>query len=183
MTLPEARASWLEHDSDDLLAAMAALPDHIEAALSASYEGCAPKGQVSAVVVLGMGGSGVAGSVLQVLASKRSSVPVVLTGGYECPAFVGPSTTVFAVSFSGETEETLEATDSALKAGAAVVALTGGGSLAPLVSGAGGSVLAIPPGIPQPRAGIGAMVAPLLLACEAAGILPGARTELEEAAA
>ncbi|MGO9559146.1 MAG: SIS domain-containing protein [Acidimicrobiales bacterium] len=183
MTLPGASASWLQHDSEEMLAATAALPDHIEAAMR-SFSGIgAQRERISAVLVLGMGGSAVAGAVVQALASSRSTVPVVLASGYACPAFVGPDTLVFAVSFSGETEETLEATAAALRAGAHVVALTQGGSLEQLVAASGGPVLYIPPGIPQPRAGVGAMVAPLLLACQQAGVVPGARSDLEHSVA
>lgn len=183
MNLPGAPASWLEHDSEQMLAATAAMPDHIEAALE-SFNGIGgPPDPTSAVVVLGMGGSAVAGAVLQALAAPRSTLPVILASGYDCPAFVGPNTLVFALSFSGETEETLEATAAAMKAGAFVVALTQGGSLGQLVAGGGGPVLVIPPGIPQPRAGVGAMVAPLLLACQQAGIVTGARSDLERSVA
>ncbi len=178
MTPPEAAASWLDIDSEGMLAATAAMGDHISDALESYRPIAIPDGPLTAVVVLGMGGSAVAGAVLEALAERRSTVPVVLSSGYECPRFVGAGTLVFAVSFSGETEETLEATAGALKTGAQVVALTGGGSLESLVTASGGPVLRIPPGIPQPRAGVGAMVAPLLLASEEAGFLPGARTEL-----
>ena len=181
MTPPEAAASWLDIDSEGMLAATAAMGDHISDALESYRPIAIPDGPLTAVVVLGMGGSAVAGAVLEALAERRSTVPVVLSSGYECPRFVGAGTLVFAVSFSGETEETLEATAGALKTGAQVVALTGGGSLESLVTASGGPVLRIPPGIPQPRAGVGAMVAPLLLASEEAGFLPGARTELSSA--
>ena len=62
-----------------------------------------------------MGGSGVAGEILQAVGKDQLRLPVVLVGDYSLPAFVGPSTLVFAVSFSGETEETLEATEAALR--------------------------------------------------------------------
>ena len=178
MSAPEAATSFLPHDSEGMLAATAALPAHLEAAMAGDYSRFAARADPSVVVVLGMGGSSVAGAVLQALAAPRARVPVVLSSSYDCPSFVGRDSLVVAVSFSGETEETLEAAAAAADRGARLVGITVGGSLAGLVEGAGGEVLAVPPGIPQPRAGIAAMAAPLLLACEAAGVLPGARDDL-----
>lgn len=178
-----AATSWLAHDREKMLLATASMPDQLEAALAAppfSLE--PPAAPPRSVVVLGMGGSGLAGSLLEAFAFARSPVPVVVVNGYATPGFVSPETLVFAVSFSGETEETLEAARRSLELGATTVALSSGGSLASLVATSGGQVLTIPPGIPQPRAGLAAMAAPLLLACEQAGILDGARRELELAA-
>jgi glucose/mannose-6-phosphate isomerase len=165
-------------------AALGSLPEQIEAVLGDPAEvGAAVSGLVAPenVVVLGMGGSGVAGAALQAFAATRSPVPVLAQGGYECPAFVGERSLVFAVSFSGATEETLHSCAGAIAAGARPVAITSGGPLAGLVAAKGGKVIRIAGGIPQPRAGLGAMLAPLLLACEEVGVLEGSRRELEAA--
>ena len=49
-------------------------------------------------------------------------VPVVVVKGYECPHFVGEGSLVFAVSYSGNTEETLQAVTDGAVNGARVVA-------------------------------------------------------------
>lgn len=183
MTPAGPAGSWLAHDSEHLLAATAALGDHLAGALRAPLPALGQAGTPRSVVVLGMGGSGVAGAVLAALAAPCSPVPVVLVNGYEAPSFVSPEDLVVAVSCSGETEETLEATAACLGRGAPVVAITKGGSLGALVASGGGSVVELPAEIPQPRAGIGAMTAPLLLLAESAGVLPGARGEVEAARA
>ena len=56
-----------------------------------------------------MGGSGIAGDIMTAVAGPFMPVPVVVTKSYEPPSFVGPSTLCFALSFSGNTEETIEA--------------------------------------------------------------------------
>ena len=170
--------SWLPHDSEGMLRATAALPDHLAGALSVGARGLSRR-DPDVVVVLGMGGSSVAGSVLEALARRSGRVPVVTAGGYECPAFVSEKSVVFSVSFSGETEETLFATEAALDRGALTVSLSSGGSLAALVTGRGGVAIELPTGIPQPRAGIAAMVAPLLLSAEEMGIISPVRSVLE----
>ena len=69
---------------------------------------------VDNIVVLGMGGSGISGNVLQAMATASVPVPLVVLKQYRTPAFVGPRTLVFAMSYSGGTEETLEMARGAL---------------------------------------------------------------------
>ncbi len=167
--------SWISPDSLDMLGATAGLPEQLEASASAAGEVTglpSPEG-LGAIVVLGMGGSGVAGEILQAIGKDQLSVPVVLVGDYSLPGFVGPSTLVFAVSFSGETEETLEAAETALGRGARLIAVTGGGSLAALAVAGGAPVFKTLEGIPQPRAGVATTTAPLLVALERLGLLAG----------
>jgi len=171
-------------DTEGMFEAAAGLPEQLETAWRADLPVGAlpPRASFDAVVVLGMGGSAVAGDLLASLAALEASLPVVSTRGYAPPAFVGPRTLVLAVSFSGETEETLEATAAALARGARVVAVTRGGALAALVDDGGGAVIALPGGIPQPRAAIAAMAVPVLRVAEAAGALAGLDEQLASAA-
>ena len=59
------------------------------------------------VVVCGVGSSGLAGDAA---AAMGASIPIVVSKGDDVPAFVGPDSLVFAVSWSGDTEETVMAT-------------------------------------------------------------------------
>jgi glucose/mannose-6-phosphate isomerase len=176
--------SWLSPDSEGMLAATAALPDDLVAAAQLAAE--APEvpsaDGMESLVVLGMGGSSVAGEVLQAVGAGQLRLPLVLVGDYRLPAFVGPKTIVFAVSFSGDTEETLSAASGALERGARLVAITRGGKLAELASGNGAPVLPVAGDAPQPRAAIGAMAATLLVACERAGLLEGVEEAISAAA-
>ena len=167
--------SWITPDSQDMLGATAALADQLEtsAALAAAVPGLPSADGLEAIVVLGMGGSGVAGEIVQAIGKDTLKLPVVLSGDYSPPCFVGPSTLVFAVSFSGQTEETLEAAGTALKKGARLIAVTGGGQLAEMATAAGAPVFATVPGIPQPRAGVATTTAPLLIALERLGLIEG----------
>jgi glucose/mannose-6-phosphate isomerase len=167
--------SWLSPDSQDMLAATASLPEQLEesAARAAEVPGLPAVEGLESVAVLGMGGSGVAGEILQAVAKDQLRLPVVLAGDYTLPAFVGPSTLVFAVSFSGQTEETLEAATAALERGARLIAVTSGGRLGELASAAGAPVFTTTPGIPQPRAGVATTTAPLLVCLERLGLLEG----------
>ena len=159
-----------------MLEAVRGLPEQVEAAMSAgrNLEGLPRREMVENVVVLGMGGSGVAGDFLVATAAPFMAVPVLVVKGYTPPAFIGEGSLVFAVSFSGDTEETLEAATEAAVQGATVVCVTGGGDLAKRAGGWGAPVIPLPRGIPQPRAGIGAMAIPPLVVLEEIGLFPGA---------
>lgn len=169
-------------DSLGFLDAVAGLPEQLvaahEAAASAlSADNLPAAADIRNIVVLGMGGSGIAGDVLAAVANGMLPVPVTVLKQYRTPAFVGPHTLVFAVSYSGGTEETLSMTTGALDAGATVVAVASGGPLAELVTGRGGLHVACPPGY-MPRAALGALVAPIFVALFRMGMLSDAHALL-----
>jgi glucose/mannose-6-phosphate isomerase len=101
-------------------------------------------------------------------------VPITVVKSYDLPDFVGRGSLVFAVSFSGNTEETVEAAGEAADAGASLVAVTTGGKLAGLAEEWGAPTVPVPDTIPQPRAALGAMAIPPLVVLEDIGLFPGA---------
>lgn len=172
-------------DSLGMFEATLELPEQLERAESSVSQvaGLPPAEGISSVVVLGMGGSGISGDVLAAVAGPISPVPVVVAKQYECPSFVGPDTLVFAVSFSGNTEETIAATHEAVGAGARLVVVSAGGHLARIADEWGAPVVPVDESIPMPRAGIGAVTVPLLLVMERLGLLEGATAQLHQAIA
>lgn len=168
--------SPLALDSVGMFEATAGLPEQVEqAALAAAeVEGLPPRDRVENVVVLGMGGSGIAGDVLLAAAAPFMAVPVVVVKSYSPPAFVGQGSLVFAISFSGDTEETVEALGEAEGQGADVVVVTSGGELARMADAMGAPIIPVPAGIPQPRAALGAVAIPPLIVLESIGLFPGA---------
>ena len=163
-------------DSLAMLDAAASFPEQVAAAAleARGMEGLPARDWVEQVVVVGMGGSGIAGDVLATVAGPFMPVPVVVAKSYEVPAFVGDGSLVFAVSFSGNTEETVEAASVAAVQGARVVVVTCGGELGRLAEAWGAPLYRVPPGIPQPRSGLGALAVPPLIALEEIGLFPGA---------
>jgi glucose/mannose-6-phosphate isomerase len=163
-------------DTEGMFAATAGLPEQIADAVEAArHVGGLPVAEsVEHIVVFGMGGSGIAGDVLVAAAGPLLPVPIIVVKSYECPAFVGDASLVFAISFSGNTEETLQAATDAALQGAKVVAVTSGGELAHLSGEWGTPVVGVPSVIPQPRAAIGALSIPALIVLERMGLLPGA---------
>ena len=172
-------------DSIGMAAAVDALAEQMEAALvSAAVVGGLPDAsEVANVVVMGMGGSGVAGDIVAALAAPELAVPVAVAKGYDCPAFVGPTTLAIAVSCSGNTEETLEAATAAHDAGASLVAVTTGGRLADLARQWDAPLYAVDPSIPMPRAAVGAITVAPLVALERIGLLSGVGAMVHRTAA
>jgi glucose/mannose-6-phosphate isomerase len=172
-------------DSLGMLDAARALPEQMRSAAAGMelIEGLPPADGITSVVVLGMGGSGIAGDVLAAVAGPTCPVPIVVNKHYECPAFVGPDTLVLAISFSGNTEETIDAVHHAVGAGARLVAITAGGHLARIAHEWGAPVVRIDDSIPMPRAGIAAVAVPPLLVLEQLGLLEDATAQVDDAVA
>ena len=170
-------------DTLGMVEVTAALPEQVATAARAArgLDGLPARDKVEHVVVVGMGGSGIAGDILAAAAQPFMSLPVVVSKSYELPAFVGEGSLVFAISFSGDTEETIEAATEAAVQGASIVAVTSGGELGRLAAGWGTPVVPVPASIPQPRAALGAMAIPPLIVLEDIGLFPGAGQWVDDA--
>jgi glucose/mannose-6-phosphate isomerase len=158
--------------------ALCRLPEQLAAAHEQAGKLDASKlpgaGDFDHIVTLGMGGSGISGNVLQAVGTASLPVPVTVLKHYRTPAFVGPRTLAFALSYSGDTEETLEMARGALAAGARLIAISSGGELQRLAEESGSLHVPCPTDVPMPRLGLGALVAPLLVVLFRMGMLPEA---------
>lgn len=172
-------------DSLDMFGVTAAFPEQVQAAarVAAGIEGLPAHDDIDNVVVLGMGGSGIAGDVVAAVGAPFLPVPLIVSKGYAPPSFVGPGTLCFAVSFSGDTEETIEAAQAAAAAGAHMVVVCRGGRLGELAPTWQAPQVPLPDDIPMPRAGLGALVVPVLSLLETVGLFPGASSWIDAAVA
>ncbi len=173
-------------DSLNFLDAVAGLPEqlaHAHEVAGAVHADAFPRGDtIRNVVVLGMGGSGISGDVVSAAFNDELPVPITVLKQIRTPAFIGPETLAFAVSYSGDTEETVSMASSVVAKGAQLVAISCGGRLADLARDAGALHLSCPPGF-LPRAAVGALVAPLLVTLYRTGLAPGAHANLMRAQA
>jgi glucose/mannose-6-phosphate isomerase len=138
-------------------------------------------GDFDHIVTLGMGGSGIAGDLLQAVGTATLPVPLTVLKHYRTPAFVGPRTLAFAISFSGDTEETVEMARGAVAAGARVVTLSRGGALAALAREQDLLHIECRADVPLPRFALGALVAPLVVVLFRIGMLPEGHASLLKA--
>ena len=85
-------------DSAGMWDVTASLPEQVfDAAVAArGLEGLPNKDRIEHIVVLGMGGSGIAGDVLVAAAGPFLPIPVIVSKGYETPAYVGRAVVALA---------------------------------------------------------------------------------------
>jgi len=111
------------------------------------------------ILVLGMGGSAIGGDLLSSILSEKGGPPVMVNRDFVLPGHVRRETLVFAVSYSGNTAETLSASAEAEKRGCEVVTISSGGALGRWHGGKGH--VRLPAGY-QPRAALALMLMPML---------------------
>jgi glucose/mannose-6-phosphate isomerase len=100
------------------------------------------------IVQSGMGGS--SWPLTYITSWPGVKAPLEISRDYTIPSYVNKHTLFIASSYSGNTEETLEALDRAEKTDALIVVITAGGILKERADKAGYSLFLIPSGI-QPR--------------------------------
>ena len=133
------------------------------------------------VVFLGMGGSGAGGMFLSSLTDQNGGMPFVIWRDYGLPSWWGPDWLVFATSYSGNTEETLDGVQEALENGGTVVGICSGGELQEILEKSDDSICLNVPGGQMPRSAFGHLFGSQLAACWAIGLL--ARPSLDELSA
>lgn len=168
-------------DPGGMLDAVRSFPDHLEQGWALAAELRAPHrvDGLDHVLVLGMGGSAIGADLLRTYAAPGARVPVSVCRGYGLPGWVNERTLVIASSYSGDTEETLEAFSAAVARGAAIYAVTSGGQLLARAHDMDLPHVVLPGGL-QPRAALGYSFAALLRIAETIGLIEPVASELHE---
>jgi glucose/mannose-6-phosphate isomerase len=109
---------------------------------------------ISNVLICGLGGSGIGGSIVAELVSGHANVPVNVCKGYFIPAYVNKNTLVIISSYSGNTEETLNCMELASKKGAKITAVSSGGKVVETSKSQNFDCIVVPGGMP-PRSCLG----------------------------
>ena len=166
----------------DLPEAVRHLPDQVRdaAVAAADLAGLPDPDGISEVVIVGAGGGGVAGDVVESVAHLQGSVPVLATGGIS-PAWLSESSLVVAVSQSGDDQPTVAAARAAQASGARMVAVTSGGELMELCSRWGVPVARVDRFVGQ-AAGLSVVIVPVLVLLERLGVLAGMSRLISEGA-
>jgi glucose/mannose-6-phosphate isomerase len=171
-----------ELDSGSQLDDVLALPDHLRDALWRVESAGLSEGEASGLVVCGMGGSAIGGTLARAAIGDRLSRPLLVFRDYELPVWTPPDRVVLCSSYSGDTEETLACFAAAEAIGARRIVATTGGALAEAARNAGVPVIGLPAGF-QPRAAVGYMFTTVTEVAALIGAAPGTRTEIDTAAA
>lgn len=148
-----------------------AFPSQCKKALDATKSVAIPDFKPRNVVLSGMGGSAAGGDFVRALFDESARVPFIVNRDYVLPNFVDKHTLVIAVSYSGNTEETISAYHDAKEHGATVIVIASGGELTKLAKESGDAVITIPGGQP-PRTALGYLLVPVVTVCSKMGLIP-----------
>jgi glucose/mannose-6-phosphate isomerase len=166
-------------DTKDMLGAVERFPEFMNIQLHAPPpRNRSPRPGLRNIVVMGMGGSASAGDLVLDWLSNKIPMPAIVHRDPVLPKFVGSNTLFVALSYSGETRETLAAFREARKRGANLVAIGIGGKLQELCEEFSVSFVAVEPA-PAPRAALGQMVVATAMALHSQGITPDPASEIE----
>jgi len=118
-------------DKGNMLESILDFPNHIKETIEEMDTAQVPEEYASCknIVVVGMGGSGIPGDYLYNICFPECSIPVWVHKDYGLPAFVNEYTLVFAISYTGTTEETLDAYSEALARKAKIFGISSGDKL------------------------------------------------------
>ena len=152
-----------EIDKNNMFGAIWEFPDNLSQAfelgnnivLSNKYD------NIKNIIISGMGGSAIGGNVVSVLEKNNLSYPFFICRGYTLPNWVNENTLVICSSYSGNTEETINALNDALFKKAQVCGITTGGKLKEILDEIGKDVITIPSGL-QPRAALAFSFIPMI---------------------
>jgi glucose/mannose-6-phosphate isomerase len=134
-----------EKDVNDALGVAGRQWEYLSRDFKATYEAKKP---ILNVVLAGMGGSALPGVIVG--SWPQLNVPFEIVRNYTLPPYVGEQTLFISSSYSGNTEETLEALHHAEEKGAQIVVIAAGGKLADIAREKGYPLFEIPSGV-QPR--------------------------------
>lgn len=148
--------------------------------VSGSDTGQLEQKEFRGVAFLGMGGSGFTGDIIKALIKDDIGIPVEVVKGYHLPAFVKRDWLAVAVSYSGNTEETISAVRQALDRGCEVLAICSGGKMENIAQDNGKPVIKIPRGL-QPRGAVGYLFIPAYLVLDKLNVITLDPIDIKEA--
>lgn len=117
-------------------------------------------GNFENIVICGVGGSALPGSLLLDMADI--SIPVFIHRDYGLPKITSEKSLIICISFSGNTEETISAYQKAIEKNYKVIAICTGGKLEQIAKENGLPVAVVPNDCLQPRFGTGYLVSALI---------------------
>lgn len=131
------------------------------------------------IIIAGMGGSAIGGEMLRDWLRDELPIPIKVCRDYSLPAYADENTLVFAISYSGNTEEALNTLVDAVHRKCMTITVTSGGHLLSFSKKLQMPHVVIPRGLP-PRVAIPFLFFPLPILMERMGILKNIEEDLKE---
>ncbi|MCK2221188.1 mannose-6-phosphate isomerase [Actinomadura sp. ATCC 31491] len=170
------QAHLSEADPSGMLPAVAASAAHVRTghrvAAEAPLDRLAAHGRPRAIVVAGMGGSGIAGDMLAAVAGSGVPLPIVTLRSYQLPGWVGATDLVIAVSGSGDTEETVSVATQAVRRGCTLLGVGPAGSPLEAIAVQASALYVAVPARGQSRANLWLLAIPPIVAAAALRLVP-----------
>jgi glucose/mannose-6-phosphate isomerase len=118
-------------DSKNMLGSIELLGRQVEEVLAQAKTVKIPAAykKINNIVFFGMGGSAIGAHLIKSVFFKNLKVPIEIINGYQAPDFVSEKTLVIASSYSGSTEEIVNAAAEAKKKKAKILVICSGGKL------------------------------------------------------
>jgi len=138
--------------------------------------------KIDKLIVCGMGGSAISGDIAAMALKNKADFPVLVNRSYSCPRYVGASTLMIFISYSGNTEETISTFKEAVKKGVKMMAISSGGQLKELAAKNNVPLIEVPKGLP-PRSALGYLLSSLLCAVYRSGLAGDLKNDFDETAA
>ncbi len=132
------------------------------------------------IIIIGMGGSAISGDLLKDWLFDKATIPVETCRDFVLPAYADHESLVIAVSYSGDTEETLSAFLQAIKRGCRPISLSSGGHLQKIAQTLKTPHIQIPSNFPAPRSAIAYLFMPLVILMKKLHVVSGVEREITE---
>jgi glucose/mannose-6-phosphate isomerase len=108
------------------------------------------------IIISGMGGSAISGDILKQYTEEKGFLPISVYRSYQLPKWINKQTLVFSQSYSGNTEETLNAFKHAYEKKCPIITISSNGKLMEYSNKRSIPFIKIPSGL-QPRSAVGYM--------------------------
>ena len=167
-------------DKSDMLSHCTKTAQYCQEAMRLAMQTRLPKKeQPRHILIAGMGGSGIGGEILRDWLRDDLSLPIEVCNDYTLPAYANKDTMVFAISYSGNTEETLSAFVDAIRRRCTIIAITSGGLLLSFSKRLCLPYITIPKHLP-PRVALPYTFFPLPVVLNTIGVVSDVQVEIEK---
>jgi len=133
----------------------------------------------SGIVLAGMGGSAMGGDLVRNYTQYELKIPFTIIRNYDLPKYVNENYLVFISSYSGNTEETVNALYEAINRNAKIICIASGGTIEEEAKKNNLPLISLPKGFP-PRVALGYSFVPILKVLENLNLISDKQGEVNK---